>query len=88
MDKMDEKPPPPSPVPARWKLLMMQVCLGVVANLGSISAGANLGYSAVALPQMRQPNSTLVVTADEASWIGKNRSGPECVGFTLFLCPN
>lgn len=47
------------------------MCLGVAANLGGISAGANLGFSAVALPQMRHPNATLSVNAEEASWIGK-----------------
>ncbi|XP_034240027.1 facilitated trehalose transporter Tret1-like isoform X2 [Thrips palmi] len=57
-----------SPTP-HWKLLLMQVCLGVVANMGGISAGANLGFSAVALPQMRHPNATMSVNAEEASWI-------------------
>lgn len=66
--KMGEKEPPPSPTPHR-RLLLMQVLLGVVANMGGLSAGANLGFSAVALPQMRHPNSTLTVTAEEASWI-------------------
>ncbi|KAK3908861.1 Facilitated trehalose transporter Tret1 [Frankliniella fusca] len=70
-DNMGEKEPPgeAGPPAPRRRLLLMQVLLGVVANMGGISAGANLGFSAVALPQMRHPNATLSVSADEASWI-------------------
>lgn len=64
--KMAEKAGAPTPY---WKVVVMQVCLGVVANMGGISAGANLGFSAVALPQMKHPNSTMVVSEEEASWI-------------------
>lgn len=65
-EKGREQEEPPGP---HWKLLLLQVCLGVVANMGGISAGANLGFSAVALPQMRHPNATMSIDAEEASWI-------------------
>jgi hypothetical protein len=45
---------------------LLQVSVGLLANLASISPGMNLGFSAVALPAMQT-----AVTDDEASWIGK-----------------
>ena len=50
---------------------MLQVTIGVLVNLTTISPGMNLGFSAVALPAMQSVNSTVTITDDEASWIGK-----------------
>ena len=50
---------------------MLQVTIGVLVNLTTISPGMNLGFSAVALPAMQSVNSTVIITDDEASWIGK-----------------
>lgn len=50
---------------------MLQVTIGVLANLTTISPGMNLGFSAVALPAMQSVNQTVTITDDEASWIGK-----------------
>jgi hypothetical protein len=50
---------------------LLQVSVGLLANLASISPGMNLGFSAVALPAMQTANHTTAVTDDEASWIGK-----------------
>lgn len=49
----------------------LQVSVGLLANLASISPGMNLGFSAVALPAMRAANDTATLTDDEASWIGE-----------------
>jgi len=50
---------------------MLQVTIGVLANITTISPGMNLGFSAVALPAMQSVNHTVTITEDEASWIGK-----------------
>lgn len=50
---------------------MLQVTVAALANLTVISPGMNLGYSAVALPAMQSANSTVTITEDDASWIGK-----------------
>lgn len=36
-----------------------------------ISSGITTGFSAVLLPQLQAPDSTITVTEDEASWIGE-----------------
>jgi hypothetical protein len=51
--------------------LVLQVTIGVFANLTTISPGMNLGYSAVAVPAMQSANHTVTITDEEASWIGK-----------------
>jgi len=50
----------------------MQVAATVAAHGNSVSVGMCQGYSAVLLPQLQQDGSQLMVTDDEASWIGKN----------------
>jgi hypothetical protein len=51
--------------------LVLQVTIGILANLTTISPGMNLGYSAVAVPAMQSANHTVTITDEEASWIGK-----------------
>jgi hypothetical protein len=50
---------------------VLQVTIGVLVNIPTISPGMNLGFSAVALPAMQSANHTVTITEDEASWIGK-----------------
>lgn len=50
---------------------LRQVLASFVANLGTINTGMAFGFSATALPQMKEANSTLPITDDQASWIGK-----------------
>jgi hypothetical protein len=50
----------------------MQVAATVAAHGNSVSVGMCQGYSAVLLPQLQQDGSQLMVTDDEASWIGKD----------------
>lgn len=45
-----------------------------VVNLGTINTGMAFGFPAVALPQMQSNTSTLFVSEDQASWIGKKVS--------------
>ena len=48
-----------------------QVSFALIANLIAIAPGMNLGFSAVALPSLLNPNSSFHVTEEEATWIGK-----------------
>jgi len=50
----------------------MQLAATVAAHGNSVSVGMCQGYSAVLLPQLQQDGSQLMVTDDEASWIGKD----------------
>lgn len=43
----------------------------MAAHGNSVSVGLCQGYSAVLLPQLQQNGSQLMVTDEEASWIGK-----------------
>ena len=51
--------------------IAMQVAATVAAHGNSVSVGMCQGYSAVLLPQLQQNGTQLMVTAEEASWIGK-----------------
>ncbi|KAK9504944.1 hypothetical protein O3M35_009110 [Rhynocoris fuscipes] len=46
-----------------------QVCATLLANLGTINTGMAFGFSAIAIPQMEDPNSSLVIDQYQASWI-------------------
>ena len=50
-----------------------QVLAAVVAQLGTINTGMTFGFSAIALPQLQEPNSTIPIVegSSEESWIGK-----------------
>lgn len=50
----------------------MQVAATIAAHGNSVSVGMCQGYSAVLLPQLQQNGSQLMVTNEEASWIGKD----------------
>lgn len=50
----------------------VQVAATIAAHGNSVSVGMCQGYSAVLLPQLQQGGSQLVVTDEQASWIGKN----------------
>lgn len=60
-----------------------QVLASFVANLGTINTGMAFGFSAVALPQLREANSAIHITEDQASWIGQFLSIN--MAFNLFL---
>lgn len=49
-----------------------QVVASLVAQLGTINTGMAFGFSAIALPQLQEPNSTIPIMegSTEESWIG------------------
>jgi hypothetical protein len=55
----------------RGQNIFQQVIVGAVANLGTISSGMSLGFSAVALPAMQAAHHSPHVSEEQASWIGE-----------------
>lgn len=53
--------------------VIKQVLAAVVAQLGTINTGMTFGFSAIALPQLQEQNSTIPIVegSSEESWIGK-----------------
>lgn len=58
--------------PRRRGSAVRQVLGALVAQLGTINTGMTFGFSAIALPQLQEPNSTIPITegSTEESWIG------------------
>ncbi|XP_076640416.1 facilitated trehalose transporter Tret1 [Colletes latitarsis] len=56
--------------------VVRQVLAAVVAQLGTINTGMTFGFSAIALPQLQEPNSTIPITEGsvEESWIASMSS--------------
>ncbi|XP_076293070.1 facilitated trehalose transporter Tret1 isoform X2 [Lasioglossum baleicum] len=56
--------------------VVRQVLAALVAQLGTINTGMTFGFSAIALPQLQEPNSTIPIVADSAeeSWIASMSS--------------
>uniref|UniRef100_A0A1B6GJS3 Major facilitator superfamily (MFS) profile domain-containing protein n=1 Tax=Cuerna arida TaxID=1464854 RepID=A0A1B6GJS3_9HEMI len=46
-----------------------QVVAAFFANLGTINTGMMFGFSAVTIPQLKQPDSLIPIDENEASWI-------------------
>jgi len=55
----------------------MQIRAAFVANSAAIHLGLMFSFSAMALPEMMAPDSSIKINTDEASWIGKKRDPPE-----------
>lgn len=53
--------------------VVRQVLAALVAQLGTINTGMTFGFSAIALPQLQEPNSTIPIVegSSEESWIGR-----------------
>lgn len=62
------------------RAVLIQVLVGLVANLAAVGPGMNLGFSAVALPAMQNHDR---VSEDEASWIASLASVATPVGCLL-----
>ncbi|XP_054266048.1 facilitated trehalose transporter Tret1-2 homolog isoform X2 [Macrosteles quadrilineatus] len=60
-----------------------QVLLCCLANSALLGSGMSLGFTAVALPYMLMPDSTLPIDQDEASWIASLASIATPVGCLL-----
>ena len=56
--------------------VVRQVLAALVAQLGTINTGMTFGFSAVALPQLQEPNSTIPIVegSSEESWIASMTS--------------
>ena len=50
--------------------LFVQVIIGLASLLGGIVVGMSMSYSAVLLPTLQLPNSTIFVDEEMGSWIG------------------
>lgn len=48
----------------------LQVLAAFIVNIGTINTGLVFGFSAVAIPQLQDANSTLTIDESQASWIG------------------
>lgn len=49
---------------------LRQIIAAFVANLGTINTGLVFGFSAVVVPQLRQPDSSIRINENQASWVG------------------
>lgn len=52
-------------------LSLLKVFATFAANMPCVSLGMNMGFSAIALPQLEGEDSEIKITTEEASWIGK-----------------
>ncbi|KAG8222807.1 hypothetical protein J437_LFUL005013 [Ladona fulva] len=77
---INEKQPEVRPVRGS---ALRQVLVAFVANIGTINTGMVFGFSAVAIPQMQMPNSTLPIDEDQASWIASLSSISTPIGCLL-----
>lgn len=50
---------------------MRQVVAAFIVNLGTINTGLVFGFSAVAIPQLKQADSLIHIDDSQSSWIGK-----------------
>lgn len=48
-----------------------QVIAAFIVNLGTINTGLVFGFSAVAIPQLKQADSLIHIDDSQSSWIGK-----------------
>lgn len=51
---------------------MFQILAGCIAYTLVIQVGINLAFSAILLPQVMDPDSSLKADKDEATWIGNS----------------
>lgn len=50
---------------------LRQIVAAFIANAGTINTGLVFGFSAVAIPQLREAASSIQIDASQSSWIGK-----------------
>lgn len=65
------------------KATIYQVFASLLANTALLGSGMSLGYTAIALPCMLEPNNTLYIDANQASWIASLASIATPIGCLL-----
>ncbi|KAG8319913.1 hypothetical protein J6590_081053 [Homalodisca vitripennis] len=60
---------PPPMAKHRLGSPIKQVIAAMFGNLGTVNTGMMFGFSAVTIPQLKQPDSFIQITPDQASWI-------------------
>lgn len=60
-----------SKIQKRFSPLLRQILAASGPIMATVAAGLTSGYSAILLPQLQHSNSTITISKDEASWIGK-----------------
>lgn len=50
---------------------LRQIVAAFIANAGTINTGLVFGFSAVAIPQLRNVTSSIQIDDSQSSWIGK-----------------
>jgi hypothetical protein len=48
-----------------------QILAAFIANIGPMNTGLIFGFSAVVIPQLQSPASSIQINEDQASWVGK-----------------
>lgn len=70
--EMQAPPAPANPFHSKEERgkALRQVVAAFIANLGTINTGLVFGFSAVVIPQLKQPDSIIQIDESQASWIG------------------
>lgn len=48
-----------------------QIIAAFIANIGPMNTGLIFGFSAVVIPQLQSPASSIQIDENQASWVGK-----------------
>lgn len=57
--------------PLTRKAAIMQVTMAIVANITIISSGMGLGFPSIAMIELTNSTSSVMLTENQASWFGK-----------------
>lgn len=60
-----------APVKKHRGKAIRQITASFIANIGPMNTGLIFGFSAVCLPQLLSPSSSIQIDHNQASWIGE-----------------
>lgn len=60
-----------TPVKVHRGKAMRQITASFIANIGPMNTGLIFGFSAVCLPQLLSPSSSIPIDHNQASWVGE-----------------